>query len=69
MNEKIYLIPIKEEFLKEHRIAHTAKSLYNYHSSNIHPEWFFKLQGKLFLDVNAYWNSAEPAKKEAMNTK
>ena len=64
MNQDTYLIPIKKKFLEEHRIAHSEQSLYNYHSQGINPEWFYKIKGRLFLDVNAYWSSAKPAKKD-----
>lgn len=59
MNEKTFLIPVEDGFLKEHRVAHKKATLYKMHSIGENKEWFYKIGGKLFLDANAYFDSAK----------
>ena len=65
MNEKSYLIPVEDGFLKEFHIAHKKSTLYRMHCEGENIEWFAKIGGKLFLDTNAYFLSAtRKTKKE-----
>ncbi len=71
--EKINLVPIKNEALKEAGIPFTANTLYNWHSKAKFSDIFVKIGGKVFINANIFFekvaNQSFKKTKKQKNTK
>jgi len=55
------LIPLRESELKKHNIPFSANTFYYWHSSGKFRDrgLFVKIAGKLFIDVDSFWELAQ----------
>ncbi|AEA33658.1 hypothetical protein [Hippea maritima] len=53
------LIPLRASELEKHNIPFSANTFYFWHSQGKYREIFVKVAGKLFIDLDKFWELAE----------